>query len=179
MGAQAPEPKYEYKLTEKTLIVLGSSSQISKKTAENLRDTCPAFVPLTCDVTSPDLFTKASLMPWIFAADEAVKLHGYAFVAIDQPVHFADGVAARLVELMALLVECVIEANDIENLVIEGGATASSVLRQLGYKHFKPVENIASGVIALHELDTSISIITKVGSYPWPDGLLPIAKRNS
>jgi uncharacterized protein YgbK (DUF1537 family) len=172
----APEKmKGEYNLQKNTLIILGSNSAVSRATAARLRDICPSFAPLPCAVTSDELLSDELLTSWCSIADAAITQHGYVIVTIDQPIHFGDGVPARLADLTALLAERVIEANDIVNLVIEGGATASRVLKQLGYKQFKPLENLASGVIALHELETSMAVITKVGSYPWPDGLLPVA----
>ena len=158
-----------------TLYILGSNSAVSRETVARLSDECPTFTPLPCDVTSSELFSKNWLTQWISQVDSAIKEHGYAIATIDQPVHHSDGVSARLAELTALLVERVFEINEIEKLVIEGGATASKVLRQLGLKKFEPIEKLANGVIALRNVETSLSVITKVGSYPWPDGLLPLA----
>jgi D-threonate/D-erythronate kinase len=53
---------------------------------------------------------------------------------------------------------------------IEGGGTASAVLRDLGHRRLVAVGNAADGVVALRAAgDASPLYLVKPGSYPWPE----------
>jgi hypothetical protein len=53
---------------------------------------------------------------------------------------------------------------------IEGGGTASAVLRDLGHQRLVTVANAADGVVALRAADEASPLfLVKPGSYPWPE----------
>jgi uncharacterized protein YgbK (DUF1537 family) len=52
---------------------------------------------------------------------------------------------------------------------IEGGGTASAILRDLGHERLVAVGNAGDGVVALRAVDEdSPTYLVKPGSYPWP-----------
>jgi uncharacterized protein YgbK (DUF1537 family) len=52
---------------------------------------------------------------------------------------------------------------------IEGGGTASAVLRDLGHQRLVTVANAADGVVALRAAGEALPLyLVKPGSYPWP-----------
>ncbi|SDL30903.1 four-carbon acid sugar kinase family protein [Siphonobacter aquaeclarae] len=57
-----------------------------------------------------------------------------------------------------------------EELLIEGGATAAAVLRQLNFRHLTDVNELAPGVVRCR-LPDNRHVILKPGSYPWAPGL--------
>jgi uncharacterized protein YgbK (DUF1537 family) len=53
---------------------------------------------------------------------------------------------------------------------IEGGGTASAVLRDLGHQRLITVANAADGVVALRAAGEALPLyLVKPGSYPWPE----------
>jgi D-threonate/D-erythronate kinase len=53
---------------------------------------------------------------------------------------------------------------------IEGGGTASAVLRDLGHQRLITVGNAADGVVALRAAGEALPLyLVKPGSYPWPE----------
>jgi uncharacterized protein YgbK (DUF1537 family) len=79
---------------------------------------------------------------------------------------------ARIRELVALVIKKVTGDIRLDELVIEGGATAFSIIRKLGYERFSPVQEFAQGVIRMkvHE-NTGMFITMKPGSYHWPSSI--------
>lgn len=66
----------------------------------------------------------------------------------------------------------VIKSVKIEELIIEGGSTASHILRALHWERFQPVRELAKGVVVLKIIDRpDIQLIVKPGSYRWPEQL--------
>jgi uncharacterized protein YgbK (DUF1537 family) len=71
---------------------------------------------------------------------------------------------------IAAIVKQVIEYTTLNELLIEGGATAWSILSQLNFKKLCPVNQLAPGVIRLSITGNSQLYVTlKPGSYDWPD----------
>lgn len=59
-----------------------------------------------------------------------------------------------------------------QQLWIEGGRTASSIVRALGWKRLIAEECYADGVVGLRSVDASAPmVVVKPGSYRWPDPL--------
>lgn len=70
---------------------------------------------------------------------------------------------------IATIVKQVIQYTTLNELLIEGGATAWSVLSQLNFKKMYPVNQLAPGVIRMSVPgDTQLYVTLKPGSYEWP-----------
>jgi len=70
---------------------------------------------------------------------------------------------------IAAIVKQVIQYTTLNELLIEGGATAWSVLSQLNLKKMYPVNQLAPGVIRMSiPGDTQLYVTLKPGSYEWP-----------
>ena len=58
------------------------------------------------------------------------------------------------------------------HVFIEGGSTASTVVRFLEWSRLVPIEELAPGVATLHVFEQEhLQITTKPGSYSWPEGM--------
>ena len=62
-----------------------------------------------------------------------------------------------------------------DNLLLEGGATASAVCRRMNWHQFDVEGEFAPGVVQMHALgadgSTGHRLVIKPGSYPWPDAV--------
>jgi uncharacterized protein YgbK (DUF1537 family) len=60
----------------------------------------------------------------------------------------------------------------LEHLLVEGGATASAIVRRLGWAQLDVVHEWAQGVVSLRPpADNRVLLTMKPGSYPWPEAL--------
>jgi uncharacterized protein YgbK (DUF1537 family) len=70
---------------------------------------------------------------------------------------------------MAALVKRVLRTDAIQELYIEGGATSSSIVREMGWNRFFPTEELARGVVRMEvEGEETLHMTIKPGSYIWP-----------
>jgi len=75
---------------------------------------------------------------------------------------------------IGLLVEKVFQITPVEELYIEGGATAAQIIKNLKVSQLKPVRELSYGIIQMQvEGYPNLSLITKPGSYKWPDSIIP------
>jgi uncharacterized protein YgbK (DUF1537 family) len=80
--------------------------------------------------------------------------------------------ASNLRNHTAAVVENVLNRADIGELYIEGGATASAVVRRLQWTRFFPCRELARGVVRMRvESKPNLRLTVKPGSYPWPENM--------
>lgn len=84
-----------------------------------------------------------------------------------------DGQVARLLpEYLAQLAEAVILRTNVAQIYAEGGATAASLIRRLGWSRLKVFQENAPGVVTLQTSETPPRLLTiKPGSYAWPEDI--------
>jgi uncharacterized protein YgbK (DUF1537 family) len=100
-----------------------------------------------------------------------LRQQGKAIVAIRGE---GDGArSARWLKIhTAQLVRRVLQQVSIEELAIEGGATAYAILEQAGFRTFFPEQELAPGVIRMKVKEAPLLYLTvKPGSYNWPGSL--------
>jgi uncharacterized protein YgbK (DUF1537 family) len=113
-----------------------------------------------------------SYVKWANEVVALVKKHGKAIVAIheDSTKDFSIR-GGQLKEKMAGLVKEVLQRSMVQELIVEGGATAWALIGQSGLTQFFPVEEMAPGVVRMQTNDPGLFITVKPGSYQWPEGL--------
>ena len=74
-----------------------------------------------------------------------------------------------------MVVRSLVEHCDIKELLIEGGATAYSILNILNCKTMIPVQELSPGVIRMeNSLFPAMHLTIKPGSYRWPEKFLTV-----
>lgn len=74
---------------------------------------------------------------------------------------------------MSLVVQQLLKHSNINELFIEGGASAYDVLQKLNWKSFTPIAELDLGVVRMqYDLDPKKYLTLKPGSYQWPENLL-------
>ncbi|MCS1409613.1 MAG: hypothetical protein M2R45_02797 [Verrucomicrobia subdivision 3 bacterium] len=121
------------------------------------------------------VFPVDSTEDGIQKAVESLRIRQRAMIAIGQPdasVRQHDGwgdsenLLARLVDIAV----AIIQQTTPSQLFIEGGATASALLKRMGWTRFEAATTTFTGVGCLHPKDTRSNTLLciKPGSYPWP-----------
>lgn len=70
------------------------------------------------------------------------------------------------------LAAAVFQQQQYDELFIEGGATANVIMQNLGVSYFEPTKEFAPGIIQMRDMKTNLHIVTKPGSYIWPQGVI-------
>ncbi|WP_448698348.1 four-carbon acid sugar kinase family protein [Mucilaginibacter sp. AW1-3] len=157
------------------LIVSGTSFGKSRDAISKLKaDEMPvSYMPATVlNTPSPD---EADYEQWCNEIIAYLKESGQAIIAVSEDM--VDGSKADAKDLrykIAIVVKMVFDRVDIKELLIEGGSTASAILKQLCLYRFFPVEELATGVIRMQtENKPQLYITLKPGSYAWPQAVQP------
>jgi uncharacterized protein YgbK (DUF1537 family) len=108
----------------------------------------------------------------LFASHVAasIVMQNNAIIAINPDVISGAAIDPELLSYkIAKIVQQVIQYTSLNELLIEGGATAWSILTKLNFKKFQPVGQLAPGVIrmAIHN-NNQLFVTLKPGSYEWP-----------
>jgi D-threonate/D-erythronate kinase len=155
------------KTRQNTLLVSGSASQVSRSHLQSLsRAGVPVIgMPLHL-LTGGKAGHDASIGSW--AAEIAETLAPGTQVAITIGKDFQPGEGGRLAGHLAEVVQAVLELTAVGHLWVEGGETASRIVRHLGWQRLEVLRQILPGVVELKPQPTGPILTVKPGSYPWP-----------
>lgn len=154
--------------TENLLVICGSTIRhntfIGELQSENIR---------LCNMPSTVYHGRIAPRDWINGLVSSYSLSRKLGVVIDHPVADDPAYPLRLKKVMAEVCKAIIDKEIVNELVIEGGATAYEVMEVLDWHTFEVVGQIAHGIIRLRPYEVSSVIITlKPGSYQWPAHVL-------
>jgi uncharacterized protein YgbK (DUF1537 family) len=76
--------------------------------------------------------------------------------------------AAELRYRVAILVKYIFDHTEVDELLIEGGATAAAILKTLNLNSIFPFQEMATGVIRSYTNNNKLIVTLKPGSYTWP-----------
>jgi uncharacterized protein YgbK (DUF1537 family) len=147
----------------RALFLCGSASAYSRELAQTAAARGVAIRPMP-----DDIFTgAASVDTWARELLDTLSHSARVLITIPQPLHRAA--SQRLQSTLAELAANILAAGPVENLLLEGGATASAVCRLMGWNAFDVTGEFSPGVVRLQAGDANL--IIKPGSYPWPAGI--------
>ena len=117
-------------------------------------------------MSDPD--REDELKSWAAEISTLMAEYGNAVIAI-KPGLKESANAAQLRKTMSDVVKQVFKSVSINELIIEGGSTASSVLNQLSINVLRPVYEYSTGVIRTKVSGfENLYVTLKPGSYNWP-----------
>jgi len=153
-----------------TLIVSGTMSSAGVMLRDNARRAGVAILPMPATIMSGDEPSLTAVEAWI----ESVRLHlaeaGVAVVVFDGPRASGPIVSAAIRRAFATCVSELLKREAVQHVIVEGGATAASIARELGWQELHLTHEWSHGVASLRTAKhTSIVLTMKPGSYDWPD----------
>ncbi|RMI14698.1 MAG: hypothetical protein D6681_04810 [Calditrichaeota bacterium] len=156
----------------KMLFLLGSRSGYSQQFLQQLRCMPYPICLFPGDLSDLSTFSEETLQRWFTSIVDAFNASRRVIVAIGQSPVKNRNVPSLLAGFTARLVEKLFHQVQIDELVIEGGATAAAVLNRLHWNRFTPVQELTLGVVRLKIADKETPYLTvKPGSYSWPSCL--------
>ena len=110
------------------------------------------------------------LAHWASSAASALRKRGAALLAIGGEETVPGVTPAMLTNRLSQAVELTLEQCAATRVFLEGGATAASVVGQLGLERFRAQPSPGPGVGALQPVGREGPLfLIKPGSYPWPE----------
>ncbi|GAB3955095.1 four-carbon acid sugar kinase family protein [Spirosoma harenae] len=147
----------------------GASVELVKKAAAAGKPVC--YMPSALmQLDDPE---PAELDNWVDKIVSCFRRHEQIIMAID-PGSAVNSckLAVRLRTTMAKAAKLVLDQVAVDELIIEGGSTASAVLRAIDVTRLAPTQELAPGVVRSAAVGrTPLHITVKPGSYQWPTDL--------
>ena len=155
-----------------SLFVCGTTFAHSRNVIQNIKAAGGPVCYMPEDIIRSVHSGTYSYVKWANEVVALVKQHGKAIVAIHEGSTKDVAIGpVQLKEKMAGLVKEVLQRSMVQELIVEGGATAWTLIGQSGLTRFFPVEEMAPGVVRMQTNDPGLFITVKPGSYQWPEGL--------
>lgn len=145
------------------LIVLGSTVRHSIMGSPYIqRHNTPSYN------TPRILFYREAPKQWVEKISRAYAKHHSLIIYTDYPPMKGREPALNLREHIGSVVQTFLSEHQPQELIIEGGATAFSVIRRLGWKVFHIQGEVSPGVIRMIPSEKpEITVTLKPGSYLW------------
>jgi uncharacterized protein YgbK (DUF1537 family) len=154
----------------KKLIICGSASENSRRSIARARDLGIPIYPMPDELLAHSLSYKDCIMRWAGEVATGIRSSDCAMVAILQPRITDVPISRQLTIHLVFLVQAVIGKIAIEELFIEGGATAEAVCMCQGWMGLNALGEYSPGVVKLSiEGSEGPCVTIKPGSYPWPE----------
>jgi uncharacterized protein YgbK (DUF1537 family) len=91
-------------------------------------------------------------------------------VALGSPPGALAAVPRSLLEQLIEAVAQLLGQRPVGRLFVEGGGTASALMRRMGWTSGRVCRQYAPGVVAVQvNARPPVTVTIKPGSYPWPD----------
>lgn len=162
----------KYYFTNNYLLLSGSTHPKSIEFSKSIEKTdCPLVVfPETLLENKLD---KIALMSFSNEVSSIYKDKKKLVLRVSNTIIQLNNKSLNLKSRLSLIAKSLIETSDINEIFIEGGATAYDLLDELQWKSFTPIAELALGVVRMqYNLNPKKHITIKPGSYQWPNGLL-------
>ncbi|MEO9023358.1 MAG: four-carbon acid sugar kinase family protein [Ginsengibacter sp.] len=172
-NATSQEAKTNFFLGKNILYVCGSPYPQSKQSVIDAQTagTLVSYMPenIFCkDASIPDF-----IIQWSDEILQRITSSKKVIMAVNNLNCFTnDETPVQIRKIMATVIDRVMQKINIDELMIEGGATAFAITEILNYKQFFPSQELAQGVIRMKVRHANgLHITLKPGSYAWPSSI--------
>lgn len=155
---------------EKALFVLGSTFPKEMNFLNKLKKNGHYLSNMPEEIYYNKGFDPAHIEEWIKDIVHGIQKHKKVIASVAHSPGNEPGIAFRIRKNIGELVKKVVEATELNELLIEGGSTTSMVLHYLNVKKLIPIQELDFGVIRMEmEGYPDLYVTTKPGSYYWPN----------
>lgn len=162
-----------YRLGDKSLFVFGSAFPKSEELIGRFTDAGLVFENMPREIYNNPGFDALEMQQWASNIINRLNNNEKVIVAITYSDSNEENLSLRIQKNIAQLINLVMTQTDLNDLLIEGGATASEILKELNINTMYPFQELDAGVIQMKAKGYSnLCITTKPGSYPWPENIL-------
>ena len=169
---EEPTLKKEFSFGKNALYVCGSNHLPSREVVRQVKETGGSVLYMPKSILCADNFEE-NIMQWIDAITAAIEQKDKVIIAVDTlECKETQELSCRIKEIFATVVKKVLEKVNLDELLIEGGATAYAIIEHLEYKKFYPEQEFAQGVIRMKiEEKKEMHLTLKPGSYQWNESV--------
>jgi uncharacterized protein YgbK (DUF1537 family) len=159
-------------LGKHALFVFGSAYPKSQLLIRELTNRGLLFINIPSKIYYDADFAPEIMEQWTLAVIAGLSKGKKVVVGAMRNGNPEEDLSQRIQDHLAELVNNVMRQIELNDLLIEGGATTYTILNKLGVKRLFPFKELCLGVIQMKvDVYPDLCITTKPGSYNWPNSL--------
>ena len=157
-------------ISERVLLVSGSASTTSSRTIESWKKKGTPVLNIPTSLLENENNSDHLIRTWMQTVIKSFQLKSRVVVNIGHPLKRDVDLKEHLRLHLAELTSKVLSNCSLDHLWVEGGSTASTLVRHLKWNQFEVLGSLSPGVVTLRQFKKELPLITlKPGSYAWPD----------
>ncbi len=169
-GLNPPAPSREFLPGSPTLIVSGTTSSAGSTLRASARRDGVTLLPLPGTIASDRATAAADIEAWTKAVRARLAESGVALIVYDGPIVSGPLVAGAIRRAFAQCVGELVQRGALQHVIVEGGATAVAIARELDWRELRLAHEWSHGVASLRPVNHASLVLTmKPGSYAWPE----------
>ena len=159
----------QFKWPRQTLLVSGTASSAGRERINQAEREGIPVCRMPEELMEPKSNSDEFLEGWQRQISACLRKRKLVIAAIGLPRSNDPLAPSRIIDHLLELTKKLLHEQKIEHLWIEGGATASSIIRGHNWNFLKTLHEWERGVVSLTTGNKDEPILTiKPGSYPWP-----------
>lgn len=159
-------------LRDKSLFVMGSLFPRSEGILSKNGGKGPKRMNMPEEIYKNKEFSENSLEQWADEIIQHLDQADTAIISMDHEPHDEPGLSKRLSQNIGQVVRKIMDKTNLNNILIEGGATTFEILKSLNIIKLYPYKELGLGIIQMKVgAYPGLSITTKPGSYDWPENI--------
>ncbi|WP_407426290.1 four-carbon acid sugar kinase family protein [Arcticibacter sp.] len=173
LGKKNDVTRQQLNLGKRILYVCGSAFQGSRSMVANAFDSGKKVAYMPAEMFCEAVDRSKLINAWQDTVTSCLETNDSVIIAVDQINSIDAGkLDGSISEVIADVVRNTMQYVDVDELVIEGGETASVIMSKLNYNKFFPVQELSPGVIRMKIKEKEgIHLTLKPGSYVWPSSI--------
>jgi D-threonate/D-erythronate kinase len=163
-------PVNGFHVGKRSLFVFGSMYPKSKNMIKQMNGSKMTIMNMPEGVYYSTEIDYEKITEWANEVVSKIKSDEKVIVLVDHEVRNEPSTSFIIKESIGYLVARVLDQVEVDDLLIEGGATTSVILKHMKITKLFPFKELDLGVIQMKsDLYPGMCITTKPGSYTWPD----------
>lgn len=162
-----------------TLFIFGSKYPKVERLPMGLKERDAVRRNMPNEIYENSDFNEQLIVNWANNIIDDLKNKRNVIVTVEQDYSTENNISERIRKHVAEVVKLVSDSVELTDLLIEGGATTSEILKAIGINKLFPNRLVGQGIIQMETKEfPNLTITTKPGSYPWPDNVVLSEKCN-
>lgn len=169
---QNPSTNEAICLGEKSLFVFGSLYPKSQEVIQRINGINATKINMPETIYRQKNFNPELMDSWVHEVVGCLEQNQKVIISIEHQNNDEPALPERIRENIGQLVSKVAGLVKLDDLLIEGGATTSTILKNLGITKLFPYKEIEFGIIQMKvDKFPGLCLTTKPGSYLWPESI--------
>jgi D-threonate/D-erythronate kinase len=159
------ENKKPVDLSSPLLLISGTTFQ---KNVQRIKNYSHLVSYMPENIFNEEEINNSAFEKWENNILEKLSKHKKAIIAVDNSLNQKDD-SNLLREKKSKIAQLILNKIKIKEVLIEGGSTAYSIIKKIGWQSFTPTEELQQGIVRMQvEGVTDLHLTIKPGSYDWP-----------